>query len=101
MRLAVLALLLTGCTNPERKAPYTVKQVPIEEAGGFECTAEPAQYAVGKKTSVALAKELMAKSGATVLRWIPPRNAITMDYNFVRLNISYDDNMIIDRVSCG
>ena len=43
----------------------------------------------------------LAKSGATVLRWIPPRNAITMDYNFVRLNISYDDNMIIDRVSCG
>lgn len=101
MRMLALVLLMTGCASPERKAPYTTEKIPMEKAGGFDCTAEPVQYAVGKKPSVALAKELMAKSGASILRWIPPRTAVTMDFNPVRLNISYDDNMVIDRVSCG
>ena len=101
MKMLALALLMTGCTSPEREAPYTVEKMPMEKAGGFECTAEPVQYAVGKKTSVALAQELMAKSGAEVLRWIPPRTAVTMDFSLVRLNIGYDDNMVIDRISCG
>ncbi|MEP7349515.1 MAG: I78 family peptidase inhibitor [Sphingorhabdus sp.] len=94
-------MLLTGCTTPEREAPYTTERVPVEKAGGFECTADPLQYAIGQKTSVALALELMAKSGATILRWIPPRTAVTMDFNPARLNISYDDDMVINRVSCG
>ncbi len=101
MRFLAIALMLTGCTNPEREAPYTTDKVPVEKAGGFECTAEPVQYAVGQKTSVALAQDLMAKSGSSLLRWIPPRTAVTMDFSAVRLNVSYDDNMVIDRVSCG
>ncbi len=101
MRILIAAIFLTGCAAPEREAPYTTDKVPAAEAGGFECDAAPAQYAIGKKTSTALAQELMAKSGASVLRWIPPRTAVTMDYSSVRLNISYDDNMVIDRISCG
>jgi hypothetical protein len=101
MRVLVLGLLLTGCTVSERRAPYTMKPVPVAEAGGFECSAPPGQYAIGQKTSVALAQTLMAKTGASVLRWIPPRSAVTMDYSPVRLNISYDDNMVIDRINCG
>ncbi len=101
MRFVFAALLLTGCAAPERNAPYTTDKVPIAEAGGFECDAAPAQYAIGQKTSTALSQGLMAKSGASVLRWIPPRTAVAMDYSSIRLNISYDDNMIIDRISCG
>lgn len=101
MRILIAAIFLTGCAAPEREAPYTTDKVPAADAGGFECDAAPAQYAIGKKTSTALAQELMAKSGASVLRWIPPRTAVTMDYSSVRLNISYDDNMVIDRISCG
>ena len=101
MRLLAAMILLTGCTAPEREAPYTTEKVPVAEAGGFECDAAFAQYAVGRKTSTALAQELMDKSGASVLRWIPPRTAVTMDYSSVRLNIGYDDNMVINRISCG
>ena len=101
MKILIAAMLLTGCAAPEREAPYTTDKVPAVDAGGFECDAAPTQYAIGKKTSTALAQELMAKSGASVLRWIPPRTAVTMDYSSVRLNISYDDNMVIDRISCG
>lgn len=100
--LAPLALIaITGCVSPEREAPYATEKVPETQAGGFECDATAAQYALGQKTSVALAQELMAKAGASVLRWIPPRSAVTMDYSPVRLNISYDDAMVIDRITCG
>jgi len=100
--LTPLALIaLTGCVSPEREAPTTTEKVPATEAGGFECDATSTQYALGQKTSVALAQELMAKAGASVLRWIPPRSAVTMDYSPVRLNISYDDAMVIDRITCG
>jgi hypothetical protein len=101
VRILIAAILLSGCAAAERVAPYTTDKVPAAEAGGFECDAAPAQYAIGKKTSTTLAQELMAKSSASVVRWIPPRTAVTMDYSSVRLNISYDDNMVIDRVSCG
>ena len=101
MRLLTTLMLLAGCTAPAREAPYTNEKVPIAEAGGFECDAAFAQYAVSRKASTALAQELMEKSGASVLRWIPPRTAVTMDYSSVRLNISYDDNMVINRISCG
>lgn len=101
MKILMFVVLLTGCAVPERKAPYTTEEVPVAEAGGFECDAAPAQYGVGMKTSTALAEELMVKSGASTLRWIPPRSAVTMDYSAVRLNIGYDDAMVINRITCG
>lgn len=100
--LAPIALFaLAACTNPERDAPYTTTPVPEKEAGGFECSGDAAQYAVGQKTSVELATELMKKTGSKALRWIPPRSAVTMDFRSDRLNIAYDDNMIITMVNCG
>lgn len=101
MKMLVLLFLVAGCASYEREAPYTTENVPADKAGGFECTAEPLQYAIGQKTSIALAQELIARSGASTLRWIPPRTAVTMDFNALRLNIGYNDDMVIDRVSCG
>ncbi|HMO68727.1 MAG TPA: I78 family peptidase inhibitor, partial [Novosphingobium sp.] len=40
-------------------------------------------------------------TGARTLRWMPPRTAVTMDYRADRLTVSYDDNRIIERISCG
>lgn len=99
--LPLIALGLVGCADPEREAPYTTTPVPAKEAGGFECSADAAQYAVGQKTSIELATELLKKTGSSTLRWMPPRTAVTMDFRSDRLNIAYDDNMVITRVSCG
>jgi Peptidase inhibitor I78 family len=99
---ALLAMLaLSACSNPEREAPYTTTPVPEKEAGGFECSAVAAQYAVGQKTSVEIAQELIKKTGSHTVRWIPPRSGVTMDYRQDRLNIAYDDDMVITHVSCG
>jgi hypothetical protein len=99
--MLIPALLLAGCTAPAQEAPYTTTPIPESEAGGFECQAEAGQYAVGQKASVELGTELVAKTGSKALRWMPPRSAATMDYRADRLNVAYDDAMVIVRVSCG
>jgi Peptidase inhibitor I78 family len=99
--LPLVVIGLAACNPPAQKAPYTKTAVPEKEAGGFECAAESAQYAIGQKTSIELATELMKKTGSRTLRWIPPRTPVTMDLRLDRLNIAYNDTMVITQISCG
>ncbi len=99
--LPLIAISLAGCSGPVREAPYTTTPVPEKEAGGFECSAGAAQYAIGQKASSELAGELLKKTGSRTLRWMPPRTAATMDFRNDRLNIAYDDSMVIIQINCG
>jgi Peptidase inhibitor I78 family len=101
MKIIVMLALLTGCSATGTQTPETSAEAAVVQTAERECNATSVQYALGKKSSPALAQELMAKAGASILRMIPPRTAVTMDYNPVRLNISFDDAMVIDRISCG
>lgn len=75
--------------EPERRMP----------AG--ECEVDAANRYVGQRATAELGAELLRVTGARVLRWVPPRTAITMDFSPNRLTVSYDDNYIIERISCG
>jgi hypothetical protein len=90
------ALLLAGCvTAAEVGEP--VPAPPTEQT----CDAAPAQEHLGHKASAASGAVLLRITGALTLRWVPPRTAVTMDYRPDRLTVSYDDNMVIERISCG
>jgi hypothetical protein len=91
---------LTAC------APMTESEaVAPPESNGADpftsCDAAKGQYAVGQEFSEALAAELKTRTGADKLRVIAPGMAVTMDFRGDRLNISYEVNNLIDRVSCG
>lgn len=96
---ALTLLTVAGCTTPSVS----------EQGGGGEakdpvlagCDATKLQYAVGQKSSAAVGAKLMRESGAKTLRWMPPRTAATMDFRSDRLNIAYDDAMVITAVDCG
>lgn len=100
--LIFTTLLCAACTstNPLPK-PISNGAIAIEDAGGFICEAESAQSLLGQKASVELGQEAMKLSGATILRWIPPRTPVTRDYRNNRLNINYDDMLIITQIYCG
>lgn len=66
-----------------------------------ECKPEPGQAFVGQTASAEVGAQLLKATGAARLRWGPPRSAMTMDYRPDRLTVSYDDDLVIDRVSCG
>src|SRR3569623_43622 len=64
------------------------------------CHREPGQRFVSQKATGEMGPALLAATGATILRWVPPRTAVTMDFNPSRLTVSYDDDYRITMVSC-
>ena len=72
---------------------------PVREIDG-SCRAEPGQRFVGTRATGEVGRQLLTATGATILRWVPPRTAVTMDFNPSRLTVSYDDDMVITQVSC-
>jgi len=91
--LSLGALSLAGCATAGVKRPV--------EPGAGECKGEPGQAFVGRKASADVGRELLEATGAKTLRWVPPRTLVTMDFRPDRLTVSYNDDMVIERVSCG
>ncbi len=101
MRSIILAMLagsaLVGCTTPNASAP---DDGPMPAPTG-SCDASGVQNHIGHRASAEAGATLLRLTGARQLRWVPPRTAVTMDYREDRLTVSYDDAMMIDRISCG
>ena len=92
--LAMVALLAGCVTVSPGEAP------PLHAIRGT-CQREPAQRFVGMRASEELGRQMLAATGATVLRWVPPRTAVTMDFNPARLTVGYDDDYVITTLSCS
>lgn len=97
LHYAMLPLALNGCTTVEATAP----EEPARKAPEASCDASGLQGHIGHKASERSGAILLELSGARMLRWIPPRSAVTMDYRPDRLNVSYDDDMSVTRIHCG
>lgn len=65
------------------------------------CNPAPGQNYLGQKASSDTARAILAATGATRLRWIPPRNVVTMEFAYGRVTVSYDDDYAIRQVTCG
>ena len=95
--LAIAAALpLAACSSSE--TPVESTPAPPAEAA---CNADAVQSLVGQTATAEVGGQLLKGSGATNLRWVPPRTAVTMDFRPDRLTVSYDDALKIERISCG
>ena len=65
------------------------------------CNPAPGQNYLGQKASAQTGAAILAASGATRLRWVPPRTAVTMEYAYGRVTVGYGDDLAITRVTCG
>ena len=93
--VTLAGLALAGCsvTPPVDETP------PVRDVQGT-CQREPGQRFVGTTASGEVGREMLAATGATILRWVPPRTAVTMDFNPSRLTVGYDDDFVIRTLSC-
>jgi hypothetical protein len=92
-RAILIPLALAGCaTSPPKN---------IAAAGAGACRNDDLAQFVGQKVNAQLSDSLMKASGARVLRWGPPRTAMTMDFRQDRLTVSYDETMTITAARCG
>ena len=93
--LVAYVALLAGCAPVE-----AAEEPPTRELGGA-CDATRVQNLIGQRATAEMGARLLRETAATVLRWVPPDTAVTMDYSPARLTVSYDRNMLIERISCG
>ncbi len=91
------ALALSACASYTDAMP----EDPPARAPEGECDAALVQDFVGQSVNAEIGAAIMAQSGARSLRWGPPDSAMTMDYRPDRVNVFYDDERVIERITCG
>ena len=91
----LLALSACAIGGTDNMAP------PPPPPSEMACDASGLEDHVGHEASDSSGATLLKLSGARTLRWVPPRTAVTMDYRSDRLTVSYDDDMVVTRISCG
>lgn len=87
-------LALAACASAQAEP-----QRPASEQNS--CHADQAQAFVGQTASADIGAKMLKASGATALRWVPPRTAVSMLFMNGRLTVSYDGAMRITHVSCN
>lgn len=97
--LPLAALSLSACaTTPP---PFDDDGDPRTLDPSAQCDADAAQGLLGETATSQVGERLLELSGARTLRWAPPRTALTMDYRSDRLTVYYDDDLQIERITCG
>lgn len=96
---ALGSIALCACATPPPPTAETTERRVREPAQ--QCDASGVQDYVGRTATEQVGQELLRATGSAVLRWGPPRSAMTMDYRTDRLTVSYDDDLVIQRIICG
>jgi hypothetical protein len=91
----LLAIGLAGCVS----AAADVSPGPADSSN--TCNAAPAQSFVGQRADQTTGAAILKASGARTMRWSPPGSVATLDFREDRVNVQYDERLIIGRISCG
>lgn len=99
------AALLAACAAPAPSptpAPGAASAAPAAPAEPvFQCNAEGARFAVGQQATPQLEAAARARAGAGTVRVLKPNQAVTMELNAGRLNLSVDARGRVKDVHCG
>ena len=90
------ALALAACATVPAEGEEPQFRTPNDT-----CKAEAGQRYVGSRASAEIGAAIVESTDSVSLRWLPPRTAVTMEYAFGRVTVSYDDDYRITRVTCG
>lgn len=98
---SLVAAGLSACVvNVNDEPPSATDPVPPPPVP-MVCNAEAAADYVGRQATEATGEAILKDSGARTLRWGPPNAAWTMDYRQDRVNVQYDAQMKILKITCG
>ena len=78
-----------------------VNEASTNTAERTACDSKAVQNYIGKRFTAVLAEQMRKQSGASLLRTGPKDGPVTMDYRIERLNVFYDEAMLIAIVNCG
>lgn len=94
-RLSVIlpALLLGACVSVGADESAVM--------GEGECRNEPLAQFTGQQATQQLGADILRASGAKLLQWINPGQAVTMDFRSDRVRVSLDATGRIEAARCG
>lgn len=100
MMLAAVPMMMSCAPVPPADVP-PAEAPPALPDGGAPCNADGLGDLLGRPASQDLGAQAMRRSGAHLLRWIRPGDAVTMDYSEHRLNIMLDQRGRVQEFTCG
>ncbi len=95
----LLVPLIGACTPAPEPGPPPVP--PGIEPYEGACAASGGAPLIGRRRSAAAEVEAKRLTGAVVVRWIAPGDAVTQDFNTGRINIETDSRGRIVGFRCG
>lgn len=97
--LLVTAALATSACIPTPDAQSVSSNSTTSEAA--VCNSKAVERYIGKRFAAVLAEQMRKQAGAALLRTGAKDSPVTMDYRIERLNVFYDEAMLIALVNCG
>ncbi len=110
-QLALMAMAVAGCTEPQPRTPPPGATTPPAMGGrpagtGMvgqieDCGIGSIDDLVGKAVTATMEDDARKRSGARAVRVIRRGAMVTMDFRPDRLNIHVDDKGVVTRLRCG
>jgi len=93
------AALLAGCAGPQ---PAPIKPIGASTAPvGGTCDAQAAQWALGKGGTARVLEQARVRAGARMVRALHVGQAVTLEFDAERLNLTLDASGKVVRATCG
>ena len=100
-RLSPTAPSVDGNTSSSEGASRPTQPPNVPPPATGTCTADKAQWALGRAGDAALLERARVDATAAIARFIRPDEAITLEFSPARLNLYLDEQDIVRRVVCG
>ena len=97
--LLVISALTTSACIPAADPGAVSSNSDMADAAA--CNSKAVERYIGKRFTAVLAEQMRKEAGAATVRTGAKDGPVTMDYIAARLNVFYDDEMLIAVVSCG
>ena len=93
LRVAVFALLLSGCVTPASH--------PAGNEPNRACHDDRLASFIGMVATEQVGADMLRASGARTIRWVPFGGVITMDFSPARLTVQLDPQNRVTAAKCG
>ena len=97
--LLVISALTTSACIPAADPGAVSSNSDMADAAA--CNSKAVERYIGKRFTAVLAEQMRKEAGAATVRTGAKDGPVTMDYRVERLNVFYDDAMLIAIVNCG
>lgn len=105
LTLMTAGLILSGCAGQSSTATppqqANAPEPPTMSQSDDACGSQQVQHYVGQDYTSTLGDTLEQESGAATVRVKRPGQAYTMEYRADRLDVSVNENDVIQAVHCG